>query len=130
LSVAAFFHVAFSSRLLRHIPLDFQWFPLTPGGATRHDCDMADDDFISTSFSDLIDQLAGIPEAADILWHHAWNALATNENAGPMVDLLRRHIAPPAYYCDVLADLFDPAKTDYGQLSFKKSKAFRDLAEK
>jgi len=45
-----------------------------------------------------------------------------------MIELLRRHIAPPAYYCDVLADLLDPAKTDYGQLSFRKSKCpFRNF---
>jgi hypothetical protein len=47
-----------------------------------------------------------------------------------MVKLLRRHIPPSPYYCEQLADLFDPAKTDYGQLSFKKSKAFRDLERK
>jgi hypothetical protein len=84
---------------------------------------------VTSSFSDLIDSLAGVPEAPEILWHHAWGILVTNEDPRPIIGLLRRHIAPPAYYCDVLADLLDPAKTDYGQLSFRKSKAFLDLEQ-
>jgi hypothetical protein len=84
---------------------------------------------MTSSFSDLIELMAGVPEAPEILWHHAWGALVEDENPRPMIELLRRHMAPPAYYCDVLADLLDPAKTDYGQLSFRKSKAFLDLEQ-
>src|SRR5215470_6662578 len=30
----------FMLRVLRNIPVMFQWFPLTSGSSTRHDCDM------------------------------------------------------------------------------------------
>jgi hypothetical protein len=65
----------------------------------------------------------GLPNAnGAIALHHLWR----HSNPTRVIKLLRRHVPPPAAYCDLLADLMDPskAKDSPGQLKFVKSGNF------
>jgi hypothetical protein len=71
--------------------------------------------------------IAGDKSPELLLWSTALLELCQHENPRWMIELLRRHIPPPAFFCDRLADLLDPSKDAMGRLTLTKSRIWRSV---
>jgi hypothetical protein len=122
--VAALFHVTSVPCLGATEPAASQRFPLTPGGPTRHNCDMDSGDH-----GDDYDDDARLMERFG-LWQTALHDLR-NGDPRPAAELLRRCVPLTVSASHGLADLLDP-ETEWGaysrlELKNYKSREFEKL---